>query len=199
LARLGLSVLAGFLQSLVPAAPSSMGSNFLSSIYTNLSKGMDPPLWGHKSVYYDPVDISGSSLDKMDWCFESLQSSLSRRSQPSDAIVFSLHFGDGSGTSTGGTGVFYNKPLPGNRESWMGMWTVRATGHTSNWKELCTLVKVLRQKPVVNSRFRGHKVFYFTDNMVTYDIVRKGTLTSPKLRALVQELKSLELLHGCHL
>jgi hypothetical protein len=35
--------------------------------------------------------------------------------------------------------------------------------------------------------------------MVTYDVVRRGTSTLAKLRALVCELKRLELLHGCHL
>jgi hypothetical protein len=35
--------------------------------------------------------------------------------------------------------------------------------------------------------------------MVAYDVVRKGTSRSPKLRVLVLELKRLELLHGCHL
>jgi hypothetical protein len=52
---------------------------------------------------------------------------------------------------------------------------------------------------VKTSRFRGHKVFYFTDNMVAYDVVRKGTSKSPRLRALVRELKRMEVLHGCHL
>jgi hypothetical protein len=81
----------------------------------------------------------------------------------------------------------------------MGTWTLPATKQTSNWKELRTLVEVLRQEPVTNSRFRGHKVFYFTDNMVTYDVVRKGTSTSPLLRALVKELKRIELLHDCQI
>jgi hypothetical protein len=199
LARLGLSVLTGVLQSLVPATPGNVGSNFLSALYTDLSQGMDPALRGHKSVYYDSVSLSGASLDEMDWWFSSLQSGLARKSQPSDANVFSLHFGDGSGTGTGGSGVFYNSPAPGDKESWMGTWTPSATAETSNWKELRTLVEVLRQEPLVTSRFRGHKVFYFTDNMVTYDVVRKGTSTSPRLRALVRELKRLEVLHGCQL
>jgi hypothetical protein len=42
-------------------------------------------------------------------------------------------------------------------------------------------------------------VFYFTDNMVTYDVVRRGTSRSPRLRALVRELKRMEMLHGCQL
>jgi hypothetical protein len=199
LARLALSVVAGVLQSLVPATAGNVGSNFLSSLYSDLSRGMDSTLRGHKSVYYDHVELSGSSLDEMDWWFSSLQSGLSRKSQPSDAKVFSLHFGDGSGTGTGGTGVFYDRPDPTDRESWMGTWTLRSTGETSNWKELRTLVEVLRQEPVASLRFRHHKVFYFTDNMVTYDVVRKGTSRSPRLQALVRELKRLELLHGCQL
>jgi hypothetical protein len=149
--------------------------------------------------YYDHVHVSGSSLGELDWWFTSLQHGLTRKSQPSDAKVFSLHFGNGSGTGTDGTGVFYNHPQPGARESWMGTWTVHATPESSNWKELRTLVEVMRQEPIATSRFRGHKVFYFTDNMVTYDVFRKGNSTSPKLRALVRELKRLEILHGCQL
>jgi hypothetical protein len=155
---------------------------------------MDPSLRGHKSVYYDPVELSAASLEEMDWWFSSLQKGLSRTSQPSDASVFSLHFGDGSGT---GTGVFYDRPEPSERESWMGTWTVRAKGQTSNWKELRTLVEVLAQEPVATSRFRLHKVFYFTDNMVSADVVRTGRSRSPKLHALVRELKRLELVHEC--
>jgi hypothetical protein len=145
LARLGLSIVTGVLQSLVPATPSNIGSNFLSSLYADLHRGMDPNLRGHKSAYYDHVEVSGLSLDEMDWWFSALQAGLARKSQASDADVFSLHFGDGSGTGTGGTGVFYDRPQPQDRESWMGTWTLQSTGETSNWKELRTLVKVLRQ------------------------------------------------------
>jgi hypothetical protein len=96
-------------------------------------------------------------------------------------------------------GVFYNHPEPGNRESWMGTWPVQATLESSNWKELRTLVKVMRQEPVATSRFQNHKVFYFINNMVTYDVFPKGNSTSAKLQALVRELKRLKILHGCQL
>jgi hypothetical protein len=56
----------------------------------------------------------------------------------------------------------------------MGTWTIRSTGETSNWKDLQTLVEVLGQEPMATLRFRHHKVFYFMDNMVTYDVVHKG-------------------------
>jgi hypothetical protein len=199
LARLALSVVTGVLQSLVPATAGNVGSNFLSSLYADLSFGMDPRLRGHKSVYYDQVELSGSSLDELDWWFCSLQSGLARKAQPSDAKIFSLHLRDGSGTGTGGTGIFYDRPDPSDRESWMGTWTIHSTGETSNWKELRTLVEVMRQEPVATSRFRHHKVFYFTDNMVTYDVVRKGTSRSPRLQGLVRELRRLELVHDCQL
>jgi hypothetical protein len=105
LARLGLSVVTGVLQSLVPATPGNVGSNYLSSLYTDLCRDMDPGLRGHRVVYYDPVELSGSSLDDLDWWLSSLQAGLSRKSQPSGAQIFSLHFGDGSGTGTGGRRV----------------------------------------------------------------------------------------------
>jgi hypothetical protein len=81
----------------------------------------------------------------------------------------------------------------------MGTWTPHSSGQTSNWKELRTLVEVPHQEPGATSRFRNHKVFYFTDNTVTYDVVRKGTSRAPRLRSLVRELKRLDLLHGCQL
>jgi hypothetical protein len=202
LARLNLSVVTGVLQSLIPATAGNIGSNFLASLYSDLHQGMPPKLRGHKSSYYDHVEVSGSSLEEMDWWFTSLQTGLSRRSQPSDAKIFSLHFGDGNGTGTGGTGVFYDRPEPGDRESWMGTWTAhQATPESSNWKELRTLVEFMWQEPLATSRFCNHKVFHFTDNMVTYDVYRKGTSTwtSPRLRALVRELKGLEPRHGCQL
>jgi hypothetical protein len=72
LACFGLSVVTGVLQSLVPATPGDVGSNFLTALYADLCHGMDPTLRGHKSVYYDPVTLSGASLDEMDWSFSSL-------------------------------------------------------------------------------------------------------------------------------
>jgi hypothetical protein len=100
-ARLGLSIVTGVLQSLVPATVGNIGANFLSSLYTDLSQGMDPSLLGHKSIYYYPVALLGYSLDKLDWWFSSLQSGLSCHSQPSNSNIFSLHFGNGSKTGTG--------------------------------------------------------------------------------------------------
>jgi hypothetical protein len=55
LAQLGLSVVTGVLQSLVPATPENVGSNYLSSLYTDLCRDMDPGLRGHRAAYYDPV------------------------------------------------------------------------------------------------------------------------------------------------
>jgi hypothetical protein len=135
----------------------------------------------------------------MDWWFSALQTGLARKSQASNANVFSLHCGNGSGTGTGGTGVFYDRPQPQDCESWMGTWTLQSTDETSNWKELRTLVEVLQQEPVKTSRFCGHMVFSFTNNMVAYDVVQKGTSKLPRLRALLWELKRMKVLHGCHL
>jgi hypothetical protein len=44
LACLGLSIVVSVLQSLVPATAGNIGSNFLSSLYADLSKGIDPSL-----------------------------------------------------------------------------------------------------------------------------------------------------------
>jgi hypothetical protein len=55
------------------------------------------------------------------------------------------------------------------------------------------------QEPVTASRFRNHKVFYFTNNMVTYDMACKGTSHYVRIWSLVRELKWLELLYQCQL
>jgi hypothetical protein len=60
-------------------------------------------------------------------------------------------------------------------------------------------VEVFLQEPIATSRFRDHTVFYFIDNMVAYDVVSKGVSRSPKLCALIRELKRLEIAHGCQL
>lgn len=61
------------------------------------------------------------------------------------------------------------------------------------------LREVLVQEPVATSRFRNHAFSYFTDNMVMYDVIRKGTSRPARLHSLVRELKWLELLHQCQL
>jgi hypothetical protein len=59
-------------------------------------------------------------------------------------------------------------------------------------------VEVLRKEDVNTSRYRSKQVLYFTDNMVSYDIARRGSSKNPSLHALVQELKLLDLImHGC--
>lgn len=79
----------------------------------------------------------------------------------------------------------------------MGTWNTFGPASTSNWKELRTLLQVLEQEPRATSRFRGRRLYYCTDNSVTYDSVRRGSSRSPKLHALIMRLKVLELEHNC--
>ena len=82
---------------------------------------------------------------------------------------------------------------------WLGTWGLRVHSFTSNWKELCTLRQVLRREIRRDGgrRVRGRWLFYFTDNMVTYDIVRNGKSGSGPLQDLIREIKLLELQLDC--
>jgi hypothetical protein len=73
--------------------------------------------------------------------------------------------------------------LPPPRAGW-GTWSVLRED-TSNWWELHTLVEVLKREPIVTSCYRGKRLFYFTDNMVMYDVVRRGSSRNPALHRLV--------------
>ena len=86
-------------------------------------------------------------------------------------------------------------------EAWMGTWiSGRAHLQSSNWRELRTLVEFLCREVIKKSSlFHHRRVFYFTDNSVTYDVCRVGKSSSPGLHALVTELKSLEMQIRCQL
>jgi hypothetical protein len=201
LARLSLSVVAGVLQSLVPATPGNIGANYLRSVYNCIHDSMDSQKRGTKAAYFDALVLSGECLAELDWWDTSLRKGLTRRSQPDDSSIVTITFGDGSGTGSGGTVEFvgaHGNPTDPS-ESWMGTWTPLVSGHSSNWRELRTVVEILRMEPLTTSRFRSRRLFYFTDNSTTYDVVRRGSSTSPGLHRLVRELRHLEIAHHCFL
>lgn len=200
-ARLTVAVVAGVLQSLVPATQSNIGATFLRAVYDDLHVGLARELVGTKASYFLPMTLSESGLICFRWWHTVLSEGLlSRRCQVVDEATLALTHGDGSGTGTGGTQKFVHASVgdrPSALEAWMGTWNSLSPTSTSNWKELRTLVQVLTQEPLATSRFRGRRLYYCTDNSVTYDAVRKGSSKSPRLHALIMRLKILELQHNC--
>ena len=85
-----------------------------------------------------------------------------------------------------------------NLDVWQGIWTSRAATFSSNWKELKTLHQTLvHEKELGGHRIKRRRLLYFTDNMVTYDIFRKGTSKSIRLWTLLLHIKIIELTLDC--
>jgi hypothetical protein len=83
-------------------------------------------------------------------------------------------------------------------ESWMGKWSPSLHSFSSNFRELAVLALYLeRQRVSTSTHIKGHRLLYFTDNDVTYNIVRRGSSTSVELHLKVQVIKTLELALGC--
>jgi hypothetical protein len=76
----------------------------------------------------------------------------------------------------------------------MGTWDEWATStkdpRSSNWRELRTLVEVLRCESTETSRFRLQCLLYFTDNMVTYHIV---ALVKPEKKSIPKRPRYVSL------
>jgi hypothetical protein len=90
-------------------------------------------------------------------------------------------WGDGSGTGTGGTLQTHTTTGSSSQmEMWMGVWSHAVHSSTSNWKELRTLLETIRRERL-SSRFRGVMLLYFTDNMVTYELINRGSSSSPRI------------------
>lgn len=199
--RLTVAIVAGVLQALVPATQSNIGATFLRAVYDDLHQGLPLEKVGTRASYYLPMLLSEQGLICIRWWRTVLSEGLlSRRFQVLEEATLALAHGDGSGTGTGGTQKFVHASVgdrPSSLEAWMGTWNTFSPDSTSNWKELRTLLQVLEQEPLATSRFRGRRLYYCTDNSVTYDSVRKGSSRSPKLHALIMRLKILELQHNC--
>ena len=137
----------------------------------------------------------------MHWWNELLQPELCRPARPMQADVLGVTWGDGSGTGTGGTVELLGFTA---QRMWMGTWGPLSRQNTSNWKELETL-QITLSRAVAEYRRTGHSpflnctLFYFTDNTVTYNCVTSGSSRSPLLHALIQQIRSAELILQCHL
>jgi len=60
-ARLIVSMVVGFLQSLVPVTPGNIGASFLQPIYTDLHKLQANDSPGTKAFYYNSMKLSQRS------------------------------------------------------------------------------------------------------------------------------------------
>ena len=202
--RLSLSVVTGVLESQVPATSGLVGHTYLRRLYDatwecDLSLPSDLP---PKDRYYHMVDLSPGAWDDLRWWHHHLQSDFGHPARPSRTATLVAHFGDGSGTGTGGTSqvvgnVVLDPPL---LEMWMGRWSEHIHSHSSNWRELKTLELTLRREEArSDDRSRDTVLFYFTDNLVTYFVVTSGSARDPALQTLLYHIKELEELLGCHL
>lgn len=202
-ARLIVSMVAGFLQSLVPATPGNIGASVLQPIYNDLHRLQKDDIPGTKQFYYCSMQLSAQSQLGLKWWKDALTLGLSRQTQPKDIATIGVAWGDGSGTGSGGTINFISQ---NNRDSninlnvWMGTWDDTVVSASSNWKEMCTLKQTLENERIRGgNRVRHRKLLYCTDNMVMCDIFRKGNSKSPTLQRLFLEVKLLEVILQCHL
>ena len=203
LARLTLSKVLGFLQSLVPATPSNIGASFLHNLNKDLHSLKDTTLQGTKQYYFTPVQLSALSQIELAWWKTALTHDLlsSYRQMP-DMGSLGVTWGDGSGTGTGGTFNFIDADTPNSvqeMETWLGVWDVRVHHHSSNWKELRTLLLTLQRAYKMRKNLDGRVLWYLTDNQVTYDICRTSTSSSPTLLSLLHDIRLLEMRLGCRL
>jgi len=204
--RLALAVVIGTLQSLVPATPNNIGASFLTHLYEDLHRADECDHACIQSFYASVATLSGPGRADLDWWASALAipGGLRNQLQVREMGHIGLAFGDGSGEGTGGSTQIVSTcsgPLP-VMETWMGSWTPRVhsfVGGSSNYREISTIILALRRelREWHQDRMRGHLFLYFTDNDVTYNIVRKGCSRRHHLHLKVQELKLLELELGC--
>jgi hypothetical protein len=198
LSRLGLSVLYGTLQSLVPASNARIGQTFLRESYDSLYEENEQDSSSDaRWRLYTCTHLSPGAIADLEWWCKALRGGLSAVSRSERAGTLVTTFGDGSGTGSGGTLQTHHRPAV----QWMGQWLPHVHFSSSNWKELRTLVATLER--ILESggaeRVRGTTVFYFTDNSTTYFCVQNGSSKSPGLHALIRKIKLVELQLGCRL
>ena len=200
LSRLAIASVAGVLQSLVASTPGNVGNNYLQHLYRVIHDGMPSGLMGTRAAYFDPTTLTVPALEELDWWERNLGGAMCKKARPDDSSVLGVLWGDGSGTGSGGTlELCSGNSFDDFQEMWQGVWnTLTSRQASSNWKELRTLVEFFRRETrAPKNRFYRRRVLYFTDNMVTYDVCRRGTSRSPGLHRLIRELRLLENYLGC--
>ena len=199
--RLIVSMVVGFLQSLVPATPGNIGAAFLRPVYLDLHNLPPNILPNTKASYFCPMNLGEKSNLCLQWWRDALCCGLSKQIQPQDVSTLGVTWGDGSGTGAGGT---FNLVSSDNLTDetilnvWKGVWGSKVTSCSSNWKEMRTLLRTLEHESnLKKNRVQGRRLLYFTDNMVTYDVFRKGSSKSLPLWTLLLKIKLLELKLQC--
>lgn len=199
--RLIVSMIVGFLQSLVPATPGNIGAAFLRPVYLdlhNLPPNIQP---NTKASYFCAMVLGEKSNMCLQWWREALCCGLSKQVQPQDVSTMGVTWGDGSGTGAGGTFNLVSTAHISHEttlEVWKGVWASKVISCSSNWKEMRTLLRTLEHELLSKGeRVQGRRLLYFTDNMVTYDVFRKGSSKSLPLWTLLLRIKILELKLQC--
>ena len=193
MSRLALSVVAGTLESVADATPNRLGHTYLRATHSLIHPhGHEPG----RHIYYTYCLVTDEVRRDMTWWSRILQVPGGRvlRSHISGTLVPT--WGDGSGTGTGGT-----IQIPGDgMKLWMGQWSPTVYHHSSNWKELKTLLLTLQHLAGLNGNpLEGATLFYFTDNSTTYYVTSAGASKSPGLHSLVEQIQLLSLEVGCFL
>ena len=199
--RLIVSMVVGFLQSLVPATPGNIGASFLRPVYEDLHTLLNGVYPNTKRAYFCAMDLSQKSQLCLQWWIDALTCGLSRQCQPTDVATLGVTWGDGSGTGAGGTFNLTSSSDTSDLTTltiWKGVWGSQVASFSSNWKELRTLLFTLEhEKSLGGERVKGRRLLYFTDNMVSYDVFRKGSSKSTPLWTLFLKIKLLELELQC--
>lgn len=154
--------------------------------------------------FFSPVQLSEGGLRELGCWEHALEHGFNRRYQTRGSGTLALSWGDGSGTGTGGTFELISTTIAqgtnAGMEMWMGTWVSHVHHLSSNWRELGTLLATLEGERLHHSsRVPGRRVFYFTDNQVTYDLIRKGVFRSLGLQILILDIKNLEMELHCSL
>ena len=177
LSRLIVSMVVGYLQSLVPATPGNIGAAILRPIYFDLHNMSTLPATNTRKAYFSIMDLGVRSRICLQWWVDALSCGLQRQSQPTDVATMGVAWGDGSGTGAGGTFNYVSPHVISdviNLEVWKGVWSPQVATFSSNWKEMRTLCQSLtNEKNQGGLRVLNRRLLYFTDNMVTYDVFKK--------------------------
>ena len=189
--RLSLAVAAGILQSLVEATPLRLGHTYLRRFHgvvrpEGLGTGAAP--------YYTTTVVPEEVKKDLEWWRGFLRKTEGRFARSSRSATLVPNWGDGSGTGTGGTLGLPDRPL----KMWKGKWSPVVYKFSSNWKELSTLrLTLVNLRQEAPEEVAGTTVFYFTDNLTTYWVASSGSSPSPRLHALIEEIRLLEMELDC--
>ena len=201
LGRLTLTVALGRLESLVDATPQRIGHTYLRRLYDELhdlpEMSETVPRW---AMFTLEIVLSEAAWEDLEWWYQFLHRNPGCVSRTATAGSLAASWGDGSGTGTGGTieKAGTARTEPSVLDVWMGTWALSVQHHTSNWKELRTMLRTLERERG-GTRLQGLTLFYFTDNLVSYYIMMSGSSSSAELHRLIRRIQLLLLELGCRL